>query len=118
MVSMAFGVNPVSSCAPLAPPICAAAGESGDNITMQLARQRFGIDSRTVRGKIQQIARAIELERFYNKDEILEAYLNIAPYGGNIEGVGAASLVYFHESPKQLSVAQALTLAVIPQSPA
>ena len=70
-----------------------------------------------MRGKIQQIARAIELERFYSKDEILEAYLNIAPYGGNIEGVGAASLVYFHEPPKQLSVAQALTLAVIPQSP-
>src|SRR5208282_4000068 len=89
----------------------------GSTITMQLARQRFGIDSRTLHGKIQQIVRAIELERFYGKDEILEAYLNIAPYGGNIEGVGAASLVYFHEPPKQLSLAQALTLAVIPQSP-
>ena len=89
----------------------------GSTITMQLARQRFGIDSRTLRGKVQQIVRALELERFYSKDEILEAYLNIAPYGGNVEGVGAASLVYFHELPKQLSLAQALTLAVIPQSP-
>ena len=89
----------------------------GSTITMQLARNRFGIDSRTIGGKLRQIFRAIELERFYTKDQILEAYLNLAPYGGNIEGVGAASMVYFHEPPKQLSVAQALTLAVIPQSP-
>jgi len=89
----------------------------GSTITMQLARNRFGIDSRTISGKAEQIFRALELERFYTKDEILEAYLNLAPYGGNIEGVGAASMVYFHELPKQLSIAQALTLAVIPQSP-
>ncbi len=112
------GVNPVS----LMRAFCAtylSGGRriGGSTITMQLARDRFGIDSRTLHGKIQQIVRAIELERFYSKDEILEAYLNIAPYGGNIEGVAAASLVYFHEPPKQLSLAQALTLAVIPQSP-
>ncbi len=112
------GVNPVS----LLRAFCAtylSGGRriGGSTITMQLARDRFGIDSRTLHGKIQQIVRAIELERFYSKDEILEAYLNIAPYGGNIEGVAAASLVYFHEPPKQLSLAQALTLAVIPQSP-
>ncbi len=89
----------------------------GSTITMQLALLRFGIDSRTLHGKIQQIGRAIQLERFYSKDEILEAYLNIAPYGGNIEGVGAASLVYFRKSSKHLSLAEALTLAVIPQSP-
>jgi penicillin-binding protein 1C len=89
----------------------------GSTITMQLARQRFGIDSRTLPGKIQQIVRALELERFYSKDEILEAYLNIAPYGANVEGVGAASLVFFHVPSKQLSLSQALTLAVIPQSP-
>ena len=89
----------------------------GSTITIQLARARFGIDSRTVSGKFRQIIRALELERFYTKDQILEAYLNLAPYGGNIEGVGAASVVYFHETPKQLSLAQALTLAVIPQSP-
>jgi len=96
------GVNPVS----LLRAFCATylgGGRriGGSTITMQLARDRFGIDSRTLRGKIEQIARAIELERFYSKDEILEAYLNIAPYGGNVEGVAAASLVYFHEPPKQ-----------------
>ncbi|HYB90953.1 MAG TPA: penicillin-binding protein 1C [Candidatus Binataceae bacterium] len=89
----------------------------GSTITMQLARNRFAIDSRSLIGKLQQIFGAIELERFYTKDQILEAYLNLAPYGGNIEGVGAASIAYFHETPQRLSVAQALTLAVIPQSP-
>jgi penicillin-binding protein 1C len=89
----------------------------GSTITMQLARLRFGIDSRTLCGKIRQIARAIQLERFYSKNEILEAYLNIAPYGGNVEGVGAASLIYFRRPSKHLTTAEALTLAVIPQSP-
>jgi penicillin-binding protein 1C len=112
------GVNPVSLMRAFGATYLSGGRRiGGSTITMQLARDRFGIDSRTLRGKIQQIVRAIELERFYSKDEILEAYLNIAPYGGNIEGVAAASLVYFHQPPKQLSLAQALTLAVIPQSP-
>jgi penicillin-binding protein 1C len=112
------GVNPVSILRAFSDTYLRGGRRiGGSTITMQLARQRFGIDSRTLRGKFQQIVRAIELERSYSKDEILEAYLNIAPYGGNIEGVAAASLVYFHEQPKQLSLAQALTLAVIPQSP-
>jgi len=112
------GVNPVSLIRAFSATYLSGGRRiGGSTITMQLARQRFGIDSRTLRGKVQQIFRALELERFYSKDEILEAYLNIAPYGGNVEGVAAASLVYFHEPPKQLSLAQALTLAVIPQSP-
>ena len=112
------GVNPVSLMRAFGATYLSGGRRiGGSTITMQLSRNRFGIDSRTLHGKIQQIVRAIELERFYSKDEILEAYLNIAPYGGNIEGVAAASLVYFHEPPKQLSLAQALTLAVIPQSP-
>ncbi|WP_347251799.1 transglycosylase domain-containing protein, partial [Legionella sp.] len=64
-------------------------------ITMQLARIRFKINSKKISGKLQQILRAIQLEMHYSKDEILEAYLNLAPYGNNIEGVGAASLIYF-----------------------
>jgi penicillin-binding protein 1C len=112
------GVNPISLIRAFGATYLSGGRRiGGSTITMQLARDRFGIDSRTLRGKIQQIVRALELERFYSKDEIFEAYLNIAPYGGNIEGVAAASLVYFHEPPKQLSLAQALTLAVIPQSP-
>lgn len=86
-------------------------------ITMQLARIRFGIDSRTLWGKTKQIFHAIQLERHYEKEEILEAYLNLAPYGGNIEGVGAASLVYYRRPADELTLAQTLSLAIVPQSP-
>src|ERR1700693_5234483 len=79
------GVNPVSILRAFRTTYLGGSRRvGGSTITMQLARQRFGIDSRTLRGKIQQIVRAAELERFYSKDEILEAYLNVAPYGGNI----------------------------------
>ena len=71
----------------------ARAGAS--TITMQLARLRFHLHTRTLGRKIRQILRALELERHYSKNEILEAYLNLAPYGRNIEGAGAASEIYF-----------------------
>ncbi|MBI2891513.1 MAG: penicillin-binding protein 1C [Nitrospirae bacterium] len=90
----------------------------GSTLTMQLARIRYRIQSRTVGGKLAQVIRALQLERHYSKDEILEAYLNLAPYGQNIEGVGTASLVYFGKEAKRLTLQEALTLAVIPQSPA
>ena len=86
-------------------------------ITMQVARMRFGINSRHITGKLMQIFRAFQLEMNYSKDELLEAYLNLAPYGGNIEGVGAASLVYFNKSVNKLSLPEALTLSIIPQNP-
>ncbi|MGQ3891069.1 penicillin-binding protein 1C [Legionella sp. CNM-4043-24] len=86
-------------------------------ITMQVARLRFGINSKTLSGKVQQIARALQLERHYSKDQILEAYLNLAPYGGNIEGVGAASLIYFNKKAGDVSLPDVLTLSVIPQNP-
>lgn len=86
-------------------------------ISMQVARLRFGINSKNVFGKFWQIIRAIQIETHYSKDEILEAYLNLAPYGGNIEGVGAASLIYFNNSANKLSLPEALTLSIIPQNP-
>ncbi len=86
-------------------------------ITMQLARIRFGITSRTLWGKAEQIFRALQLERHYEKEEILEAYLNLAPYGGNIEGVGAASLIYYRRPADELTLPQTLSLAIVPQSP-
>jgi penicillin-binding protein 1C len=89
----------------------------GSTLTMQLARLRFGIDSSTPTGKLEQILRALQLERRFTKQEILEAYLNLAPYGGNVEGVGAASLVYFGKQASDLDLREALTLSVIPQSP-
>lgn len=91
--------------------------EGGSTITMQLARILFGVRSSTVSGKVIQIARALELELCYTKREILEAYLNVAPYGGNVEGAAAASLIYFGKDPVRLTLPEALTLAVLPQNP-
>src|SRR5476649_2570490 len=87
-------------------------------ITMQLARLHYHLNTRTIGGKLAQIVAAIHLECHCSKHEILEAYLNLAPYGRNIEGVGAASLIYFGKEPAELSPVEAMTLAVIPQSPA
>jgi penicillin-binding protein 1C len=87
-------------------------------ITMQLARLHYHLNTRTIGGKLAQIVAAIHLECHCSKHEILEAYLNLAPYGRNVEGVGAASLIYFGKEPAELSPVEAMTLAVIPQSPA
>jgi penicillin-binding protein 1C len=86
-------------------------------IAMQVARLRWSIPSHTLNGKIQQIFRAIQLTRHYSKEKILEVYLNIVPYGRNIEGIAAASLIYFNKKPDQLTLPEALSLAVIPQNP-
>jgi len=86
-------------------------------ITMQLARLRLHLKTRTLRGKLSQMLYALELERHYSKTQLLEAYLNLAPYGRNIEGVGAASEIYFGKEPAQLTLHEAITLSLIPQSP-
>jgi penicillin-binding protein 1C len=86
-------------------------------ITMQLARLRFHLRTRTLSGKFRQMFYALELERHYSKNQILEAYLNLAPYGRNIEGAGAASEVYFHKTAARLSGPEAVALSLIPQSP-
>ena len=90
----------------------------GSTITMQLARLMYGLNTRSVGGKLQQIARAVQLEMCYSKRELLEAHLNLMPYGGNIQGIGAASLIYFDKSAARLDLAESLALVLIPQSPA
>jgi penicillin-binding protein 1C len=90
----------------------------GSTITMQLARLMYGLNTRTIGGKLEQILRALQLELYYSKRDLLEAHLNLMPYGGNIQGVGAASLIYFDKSAKRLGLSEALTLVLIPQSPA
>jgi len=91
--------------------------QGGSTITMQLARLFYGLNTKSPSGKLKQMALAVWLELRYSKREILEAYLNLAPYGSNVQGAGAASLIYFGKTAKQLSIAEALTLAVIPQQP-
>ncbi len=111
------GVNPAALIRSASATASGERRQGGSTITMQLARKIYAIDSRSVSGKFRQIAAALWLEARYSKREILEAYLNFAPYGGNIEGVGAASLVYFHKRAANLTLPEALTLAVIPQNP-
>jgi len=91
--------------------------QGGSTLTMQLARLMYRLNTRSPAGKAEQVLRAVWLELRYSKDEILEAYLNYAPYGRNVEGVAAASLVYFGKRAQDLSLPEALALAVIPQDP-
>jgi len=87
-------------------------------VTMQLARLRHNLYTRSLPGKIAQIFTAIFFEICYSKQEILEAYLNMVPCGGNIEGFPAAAWFYFDKDIKELSLSEILSLVVIPQNPA
>ncbi|WP_425601291.1 penicillin-binding protein 1C [Bradyrhizobium ontarionense] len=89
----------------------------GSTITMQLARLLEPRAQRSLQAKLRQIVRAIELERRMSKDEILDLYLTLAPYGGNLEGIRSASIAYFGKEPKRLSLAEAALLVALPQSP-
>src|SRR5438034_5086560 len=111
------GVNPVALMRSALNLGGSGTHSGASTITMQLARLRYHLCTRTLGGKFVQIVRALELERHYSKAEILEAYLNLAPYGRNIEGVGAASQIYFDKPASRLSRPEAVALSVIPQSP-
>lgn len=111
------GVNPLS--------ILRAAGQDllsgkvisgGSTLTMQVARL-LDPHPRTFGGKIRQVWRALQLEWHLSKEQILTLYLNRAPFGGTLQGIGAASWVYLGKSPKHLSYAEAALLAVLPQAP-
>lgn len=86
-------------------------------ISMQVARMKFDIRSNKILGKLKQIFYAIKIERHYTKKEILTAYINLLPFGGNIYGVETASRVYFKKSSKNINLLEALNLAIIPQNP-
>ena len=89
----------------------------GSTITMQLARLMEPRRERSISAKLRQMVRALEIERQLSKDQILDLYLALAPYGGNLEGVRAASIAYFGKEPKRLSLAEAALLVALPQSP-
>lgn len=89
----------------------------GSTLSMQVARLLEGDQNRSAGTKIRQMIGAWQLERRYSKDEILRLYLRLAPFGGNIEGVRAASLAYFGKEPKRLSAAEAALLVALPQAP-
>ncbi len=86
-------------------------------ITMQVARLKYGLYTKNIRGKIKQISKALYLESCYSKKQILEAYLNLAPCGGNIEGFETAAWYYFNKSVKKLNLSENIMLCVLPQNP-
>jgi penicillin-binding protein 1C len=85
-------------------------------ITMQVARA-LEPRRRSFGAKLLEMFRAFQLEWKYSKDEILQLYLNLVPYGSNIEGVKAASLLYFNKEPDHLSLAEITALSIIPNRP-
>jgi len=89
----------------------------GSTLTMQYTRLRWHLDTRSVWGKLTQVFRAVQLERHYGKTAVAEAYFTFAPYGGNVEGVEAASLLWCGKQAHDLSLREAAALSVIPQSP-
>lgn len=111
------GVNPLSLLRAAFSTYGGGPRIGGSTLTMQLARLRGRLATRTLAGKCRQILQALWLEARYSKREILEAYLNLAPYGGNVEGAGTAARIYFDKPPQALSVPEVLALAVMPQAP-
>lgn len=89
----------------------------GSTLTMQVARLLEGSGTGAWVGKLRQIRVALALERRLDKDAILSMYLHLAPYGGNIEGLRAATLIWFGKEPRHLTPAQAALLVALPQAP-
>jgi penicillin-binding protein 1C len=112
-----FGVNPVAVIRAVVKNMTRKEQVSGaSSITMQVARL-LEPKPRTYRNKIIEMFRALQLEWHLTKNEILQLYLNMIPYGGNVEGVKAAALLCFQQKPQNLSLAQVVTLSIIPNGP-
>lgn len=111
------GVNPVAVGRALFKNIFRMKTTSGaSTITMQVARA-MEHRPRNLLSKFIETFRAFQLELKYDKDEILQLYLNLVPYGGNIEGVKSASILYFKKNPDHLSLAEITALSIIPNRP-
>lgn len=94
-----------------------SAQQGASTITQQLVKLRLLDNSPTIDRKVKEAYLAVQVERTYSKQQILEMYLNTIFYGNNSQGTAAASLIYFHKSTKDLDLAQGAMLAGIPQSP-
>jgi penicillin-binding protein 1C len=111
------GINPIAIARAAVKNIFRMKRTSGaSTITMQVARA-LEHRKRNIFSKIIEMFRAFQLEWKYSKDEILQMYLNLVPYGGNIEGVKSASTLYFNKNPDHLSLAEITALSIIPNRP-
>ena len=112
-----FGVDPLAVLRALGQWVVNGHVVSGaSTLTMQTARL-LEPRPRTLFSKVIEMGRAVQLEWHLTKQEILSIYLTLAPYGGNIEGIRAASLAYFQKEPMELTLSQAALLVALPQSP-
>lgn len=89
----------------------------GSTLTMQVARLLEPRPGRRLSDKLAEMIRAVQIEQRLSKQQILDLYLTLAPYGGNIEGTRAASLAYFGKEPRRLSTAESALLVALPQAP-
>ncbi|MGE5845545.1 MAG: penicillin-binding protein 1C [Ignavibacteria bacterium] len=112
-----FGFNPASILRASISNLIEGKRVSGaSTINMQLARM-LEPKERSYSNKVIELLRAVQIELYFPKDKILELYLSLLPYGGNIEGVKSASYLYFNQPPSRLSLAQAAALCIIPNNP-
>ncbi len=112
-----FGFNPVAIGRALINNTIKHHRTSGaSTITMQVARL-LEPKQRTYGSKLIELFRAVQLEWHFSKKEILQLYLNLVPYGSNIEGIKSASYLYFGKNPSQLSLAEVTALSIIPNRP-
>lgn len=112
-----LGVDPLAMVrASLSNLIARRVVSGGSTITMQVARM-LERRPRTLRSKLIELCRAMQLELRFSKDEILEMYFNLAPYGGNLEGVGTASYYYYEKDIQKLRLDEIATLVALPNSP-
>jgi len=111
------GVDPIAASRALAHLAFSGHIVSGaSTLTMQAARL-LEPHPRSLVAKLVEMTKALALERMMSKDQVLGLYLTLAPFGGNLEGVRAASLAYFGKEPARLSAAEAALLVAIPRSP-
>jgi penicillin-binding protein 1C len=111
------GFNPIAITRATAKNLIRGKRTSGaSTITMQVVRL-LEPRQRTYTSKLIEIFRAVQLELHYSKDEIIQLYLNLLPYGGNIEGIKTASQLYFNKPPQLLSLAEITALTIIPNRP-
>jgi len=113
-----WGINPIGLVrAAMANLKAGRIVQGGSTVTMQVARM-MEPKERTIGNKLIEMFRAMQIEARFSKEQILNFYFNLAPYGGNIVGVAAAAQIYFNKSPDQLSLGECALLAAIPNSPA
>ncbi|MBA3649811.1 MAG: penicillin-binding protein 1C [Chitinophagales bacterium] len=111
------GINPIAIIRALIENLISGKKQSGaSTITMQVTRM-LEPKERTYTNKFIEIFRAFQLELYYSKNEILQLYVNLIPYGSNIEGVKSAAVIFFQHTPDYLSLAQTIILTIIPNRP-